>query len=213
MIIKLDGIDLDSIKYYNCLVDGSILASGVVSTYELTEIQLNIDNEEHLIELELAKSADKKENEAMFSILWSFITFFSSDIRANYFTIYHGLHEAVKIKGNNLSDRTVNLKIASPGSGKLNYSIEPDIMEESLDIIKESNINPEYMERTYKRYKSLSMAIAVVLILIGAVLLFTSNREPHLYRTIGIGAYLAICGVMGYIRRSKIAKKQYEEYL
>ncbi|MBK5253848.1 MAG: hypothetical protein JJE03_05255 [Peptostreptococcaceae bacterium] len=212
MLIKLDGMDLESTKYYDCYEDGSLLATGVVSTKGMTNIEIELDNEDHIISLELAKASDKKENEAMSSILWSLITFFSSDIRHNYFTIYHCVHESIKIEGNNLSDRVINLKVEVPNQDKLYYSIEKDFMEESIDIVRESDINPDYMKRTYDRYKSLSLSIAIVLILIGAVLLFTSNREIDLYRTMAIGTYIAVCGAVGYIRRSKTAKKQYEKY-
>ena len=210
MIIRIDGMDLDSLKFCRCYMDGSLVDIKKINNKGITEFDLDDDGNEHEIRLQLTKATDKKENDSMLSMLISYLAFLSNDVRLDYFTIYHGTNESVEFKVDDLSEGVIEFRVEAPCDEKPYYSLEKVNAPESMAIIKNSDINLGYLSRTYKRYKSLSLTIALILLLIGFVLVLTSNNELHVYRTYATGSYLIACGLIGYLRRNRIAKRQYE---
>jgi len=210
MRIRLDGMDLDSLKFYRCYVDGSLVLNGKLGNKGIIEEFIDLDDEEHELVFQITKATDKKENDSMLNILNSFIAFLSQDVRLDYFTIYHGIHESVRMVGDNLNDKEISLKVDTPDDEHLNYRFIDIKGAEDLNVTRESDLNKDYQKRTYDRYKSLALSVALILVALGVVLILSSNRELHLYRTFATGSILIVCGIAGYIRRTRIAKKQYE---
>jgi len=210
MKVKIDGMDLDSLKFYRVYVDESLILNGKLINKGMIEESLELEDGEHEIVFQITKATDKKENDSMLNILASFIGFLSNDVRLNYFTIYHGVHEYVKIKGENLNDREIELKVDIPSEDCPYYRFIDIEGAEDLNVTRESDLNPGYQKRTYDRYKNLTLSVALILVALGIVLILSSNTGLHMYRTFAIGSILMVCGIFGYLKRSRIAKKQYE---